>query len=494
MSFHNSLNIFLHLVLLTLFLLPSAYPLYFNISSFDPEDSQIIYGGDAQPSQGSDNNYFIEFNTVKFSNQVGRSTYSKPMHLWDSSTGELSDFTTNFSFLIDTLNASIYGHGFAFFLAPLDFPIPINSAGGFLGLFNQTTSDAIDKNQIIFVEFDTYSNPQWDPPMEHVGINKNSITSSVYTGWNASMHSGESINTCITYNSANNNLTVVWHFGETPSFQNNYSLSYQVDMKQVLPDWVTIGFTAATGTYRERHILHSWEFSSSLETNADNKNQLGKIKLIAIVVVPAVFLIVLVVIIYAVFRRKRLAKEKADQTSINFEIGVPRRFSYKELASATSNFSIERKLGEGGFGGVYRGTLANSSLDVAIKKISKESKQGKKEYMAEVKIISQLRHRNLVQLLGWCHERGEFLLVYDFMPQGSLDFHLFGNTSPLSWSVRYNIALGLASALLYLHEEREQCVVHRDIKSSNVMLDSDFNAKLDLPKKLPVPRFPEPVP
>lgn len=98
--------------------------------------------------------------------------------------------------------------------------------------------------------------------------------------------------------------------------------------------------------------------------------------------------------------------------------------------------------------------------------------------MSEVKIISRLRHRNLVQLIGWCHEQGELLLVYEFLPNGSLDTHLFGGKAVLTWPVRYKIAHGLASALPYLHEEWEQCVVHRDIKPSNVMLDSNFNAKL----------------
>ena len=106
------------------------------------------------------------------------------------------------------------------------------------------------------------------------------------------------------------------------------------------------------------------------------------------------------------------------------------------------------------------------------------SKQGEKEYRAEVKIISKLKHKNLVQLIGWCHEKGEFLLIYEFMPNGSLDSHLFGGQNPLSWALRYKIALGLASALLYLHEEWEQSIIHRDIKSSNVMLDSNFNARL----------------
>ena len=110
--------------------------------------------------------------------------------------------------------------------------------------------------------------------------------------------------------------------------------------------------------------------------------------------------------------------------------------------------------------------------------MSEGSKQGIKEFAAEVRIISQLRHRNLVQLIGWCHQRKELLLAYEYMPNGSLDFHLFKNQNFLDWQVRYKIAQGLASAVLYLHEEWERCVVHRDIKSSNIMLDSHFNAKL----------------
>lgn len=106
------------------------------------------------------------------------------------------------------------------------------------------------------------------------------------------------------------------------------------------------------------------------------------------------------------------------------------------------------------------------------------SKQGKKEYISEVRIISRLRHRNLVHLIGWCHEQRQLILVYEFMPNGSLDSHLFGGKVMLTWNVRHKIALGLASAVLYLHEEWEQCIVHRDIKSSNVVLDSNFNAKL----------------
>jgi serine/threonine protein kinase len=167
----------------------------------------------------------------------------------------------------------------------------------------------------------------------------------------------------------------------------------------------------------------------------------------------------------------------------DFEKGTgPKRFRYDELAIATDNFSDTQKLGEGGFGSVYRGFLKEMGLHVAIKRVSKGSKQGRKEYASEVSIISRLRHRNLVQLVGWCHGGGELLLVYELMPNGSLDTHLYRASNDtdtlLPWPLRHDIVLGLGSALLYLHEEWEQCVVHRDIKPSNVMLDASFHAKL----------------
>lgn len=178
--------------------------------------------------------------------------------------------------------------------------------------------------------------------------------------------------------------------------------------------------------------------------------------------------------------RKEEGKQEYDESiDGEFEKGRgPRRFRYDELVSATKNFALERKLGEGGFGAVYKGSLKDPNLTVAIKRVAKGSTQGKKEYISEVKIISRLRHRNLVQLVGWCHERGEFLLVYEFMPNRSLNTHLYDSSNLLAWPLRFKITVGVASALLYLHEEWEQCVVHRDVKPSNVMLDSSFNAKL----------------
>nr|XP_043617835.1 L-type lectin-domain containing receptor kinase IX.1-like [Erigeron canadensis] len=115
---------------------------------------------------------------------------------------------------------------------------------------------------------------------------------------------------------------------------------------------------------------------------------------------------------------------------------------------------------------------------IVVKRVSKTSEHGIKEYTAEIKIISQLRHKNLVELKGWCHEKSELLLIYEFMENGSLDLHLFKQKSWLTWDKRKRIAYDLASALSYLHEDCKECILHRDVKSNNVMLDSNFNAKL----------------
>ncbi|KAL1315711.1 L-type lectin-domain containing receptor kinase IX.1-like [Arachis hypogaea] len=473
---------FLYLLLSTFLALNlSTYSIEFQISTFTTGDPSILYRGQAIPRVGT-----IELNNnIDYLFQVGSAIYFKDVLLWESRSGKQADLKTHFTFVIDTQGNSQYAAGLAFFLAPSGFQIPPNSAGGFLGLYNTSTADSL-RNQIVHVEFDSFPNPEWDPKLEHVGINVNSISSANYTAWNASKHSNDIADAWITYNSTSKILSVSWKYQTTSTSQENTTLSHQIDLMKVLPQSVTIGFSAATSEYTERHVIQSWEFSSSLDAAepGKGKNSNKTWKVVVGSVVAGAVLIVAVISTYVIFRRWKKKKKndalRERMSSIDdLEKGAgPRRFSYEEVVVATNNFSPNRKLGQGGFGAVYRGYFADLDLVVAVKKISSGSRQGKREYVTEVKVISRLRHRNLVQLIGWCHDRGEFLLVYEYMPNGSLDSHLFGNRTPLSWSLRHKIALGLASAILYLHEEWEQCVLHRDIKPSNVMLDSSFNVKL----------------
>ncbi|XP_077212054.1 protein kinase family protein [Tasmannia lanceolata] len=160
----------------------------------------------------------------------------------------------------------------------------------------------------------------------------------------------------------------------------------------------------------------------------------------------------------------------------------PHIFSYTELYIGSNGFSEDEILGSGGFGRVYKAVLPSDGTVVAVKCVANKGEQFEKTFAAELAAVAQLRHRNLVRLRGWCVHEDQLLLVYDYMPNRSLDRILFrgGNGTPslLAWERRQSIVFGLAAALFYLHEQLETQIIHRDVKTSNVMLDSNYNARL----------------
>ncbi|KAL3624537.1 hypothetical protein CASFOL_031205 [Castilleja foliolosa] len=180
----------------------------------------------------------------------------------------------------------------------------------------------------------------------------------------------------------------------------------------------------------------------------------------------------------------------ANSTSGLYEEKAPilRVFAFSELRQATNNFSRLLKIGEGGFGCVYRGTIKglgekDDLFDVAVKKLNRDGYQGHKQWVAEVQFLGVVEHPNLVRLIGYCAVDGERgiqrLLVYEYMPNKSLDDHLFSKAYPsLSWDCRLQIILGAARGLAYLHEETQVQVIYRDFKASNVLLDDNFKSKL----------------
>ncbi|XP_062178904.1 probable serine/threonine-protein kinase PIX13 isoform X2 [Phragmites australis] len=172
-----------------------------------------------------------------------------------------------------------------------------------------------------------------------------------------------------------------------------------------------------------------------------------------------------------------------------FESPNLRIFTFAELKSATKNFKPETVLGEGGFGKVYKGWVdektmnpsnGSSGVVVAIKKLNSESVQGMEQWQSEVNFLGRISHPNLVKLLGYCMDDNELLLVYEFMVKGSLENHLFRRGAvckPLPWSLRLKILIGAARGLAFLHSSERQ-IIYRDFKASNILLDSNFNAKL----------------
>nr|XP_043620447.1 G-type lectin S-receptor-like serine/threonine-protein kinase At4g27290 [Erigeron canadensis] len=154
-------------------------------------------------------------------------------------------------------------------------------------------------------------------------------------------------------------------------------------------------------------------------------------------------------------------------------------FDFNTLANATNNFSHSCKLGEGGYGAVYKGMLEDGK-EIAVKRHSRESNQGLDEFMNEVQCIAKLQHRNLVKLLGCCIEEGERMLIYEYMPNLSLNYFIFdeGKRKSLDWSNRYSIIIGIARGLLYLHQDSRLRIIHRDLKASNILLDKDMNPRI----------------
>ncbi|KAH7287589.1 hypothetical protein KP509_32G063700 [Ceratopteris richardii] len=183
-------------------------------------------------------------------------------------------------------------------------------------------------------------------------------------------------------------------------------------------------------------------------------------------------------------RVNELASQNASENSVCYP--PPREFQFIELKSATRNFRPDSMLGEGGFGHVFKGWVdehgtapakPGTGLAVAVKILKTDAVQGHKEWLAEVEYLGELHHPNLVRLVGYCSEGENKLLAYEFMEYGSLDQHLFRKSSSLSWMIRMKIALGAAKGLAFLHGH-DPPIIFRDLKTSNILLDRAYNAKL----------------
>ncbi|GMH10914.1 hypothetical protein Nepgr_012755 [Nepenthes gracilis] len=219
-------------------------------------------------------------------------------------------------------------------------------------------------------------------------------------------------------------------------------------------------------------------------------SEIGKLgsggKKTRIIVTPTILAAVFLSITVTLYFRKKWKKEgktefdpKGCSTSGNQkeEADLP-LFDFTIIAEATNNFSDDNKVGEGGFGPVYRGVLNGSQI--AVKRLSKDSAQGLDEFKNEVLCIARLQHRNLVTFLGCCIQADERMLIYEYMPNKSLDYYIFDKTRSMSldWPKRFNIINGIARGLLYLHQDSRLLIVHRDLKAGNVLLDHEWNPKI----------------
>ncbi|BBN05884.1 protein MpRLK-Pelle_L-LEC30 [Marchantia polymorpha subsp. ruderalis] len=469
----------------------------------------ILIPDGGQVRNESYQNYFSTF---------GVALYEQPIQLLNSSSQEVVSFNASFSFQMEQ-GPKGAGDGMAFIM--FSDKGMVGSAGSSLGIFDPYGSNVVET---FAVEFDTYQNLDLDDINDnHVGVDLNGARSTKFISapfdLASPMAARVRVYGWVDYDSSLELLEV--RLDKSSKKPANPLLSHSFNFLTFFSnEEVWVGFSGSNGycDCYSHYTIYDLNFSSwfpgpdvpsppllvtppvpgpepLIRRQNTTAMTTSRAPLSLVVIGGIAFGSVAIIsatgfISWCVWarRRNRLRVQKASAASPSGTEESPMSgfseslqiFTFKELELATKNFDDALILGEGGFGRVYRGQLPGSKQLVAVKKVSSHSKQGAREFQAEVRIISQLRHRNIVRLLGCCIQGPEnFLLVYEFLPNGSLHDALFTqNPRLLSWAMRFNILQGLAASLDYLHEGWKKQVLHRDVKSSNVMLDDDFNAML----------------
>lgn len=435
--------------------------------------------------------------TNETANMKGHAFYPTPFHFCKTQNGVVQSFSVTFVFGIVSLHPDLSAHGIAFLVAPSkNFSTALPSQ--YLGLFNPQNNGKI-QNHIFAIEFDTNLNKEFhDINNNHVGIDVNGLHSvqSHDAGYyndkdgtfqNLRLASHEVIQVWVAYDRQHTQISVTIAPIRMPKPMKPL-ITTTCNLSQVLADPAYIGFSAATSPINSRHYILGWSFGMNRPAPAIDTSKLPKLphvgpipksKILEIILplASAAFISVVIISIFILKRRQQMYAEVREDWEAEFG---PHRFAYKDLFNATNGFNNRNLLGTGGFGRVYRGVFPVSKVEIAVKKVSQESRQGMKEFVAEVVSIGRLRHRNLVKLLGYCRRKGELLLVYEYMSNGSLDKYLYCDEKipTLDWATRLHIIQDVACGLHYLHEKWDKVVIHRDIKASNVLLDNKMNGRL----------------
>ncbi|CAM8919931.1 unnamed protein product [Rhodiola kirilowii] len=454
-------------------------------------------------------------------NQTSNVFYSNPFHLLSTKPSNATNLTSAVSFsttfiftILTAVRGGAGGHGFTFAISPTrSLPLTPSANPNYLGLFNPL-NDGKASNHIFAVEFDTAQVSALDLPNaanntvlipdindNHIGIDINgmntlSATPAAYyddaaateTLTNLQMESDNAFQAWIDYDGGSKtvNVTISPIHVSKPT---KPLISLQIDLSPIFKRSMFVGFTSATGKLASAHYILAWSFRlhrparpldltkiPNRPTWSDQPAQFRKTGIrVGAVTSAATLLVIICAVVASVLLIKRM---KMRDVVEEWELDFPHRFKYTHLHAATDGFSDCRIVGKGGFGCVYKGIMPKTKQVIAVKKIGHNSKQGVKEFVAEVATLGKLRHRHLVHLEGWCKRSSHLLLVYEFMSEGSLDSFLFGSGRILRWTERFRIIKEVAAGLVYLHHEWEQVVVHRDVKANNVLLDCNMTAKL----------------
>ncbi|GMP86510.1 hypothetical protein CsSME_00039258 [Camellia sinensis var. sinensis] len=435
------------------------------------------------------------------SRQTGHAFYNDAIQFKNSTNnGRVISFSTTFIFEIVQKYPSSDGHGMAFVISPSKEFRGARPAG-YLGLFNDINTGS-SSNHIVAVEIDTFKDVEFDDrDNNHVGIDINGLKSiiSASAGYfpagkngtfkDLKLKNGDPMQVWVEYNGLEKQINVTL----SPINVTKPDLpliSLRRDLSPVILDNMYVGFSTSTGrlTASDYYIL-AWSFKMNGEAEQIDLSRIPKIpqpsqeidrEPNAVLEVLFPFILFLVLLLVSLAGGLLISRKKFIDVLEDWEVQYgPHRFSYKDLSIATEGFEERKLLGGGGFGTVYRGVLPTLNTQFAVKRVAHDSRQGMREFVAEIATIGCLRHPNLVRLLGYSRHKQELLLVYDYMPNGSLDKFLYGQRrGMLNGMQRFQIIKDVASGLFYLHHQWVQVVIHRDIKASNVLIDSHFNARL----------------
>lgn len=464
-----------------------------NFNPSNPQDIALL-GSAAISSE----NGCIQIPGDNLQYSAGRALYSSPIRLLDPNTKTPASFRTTFSFRIHSIDYTT--GGFGFIIVPDEFTV--GRPGPWLGMMNDACED---EYKIVGIEFDTRMNPEFgDPNDNHIGINLGSIVSSKTADAGdvgIDLNDEAAHRAWITYDGATKFFQI--HLGpDTPTLPTRAVYSGNLDLSPYLNEYMFIGFSGSTGNNRSQiNSICSWNFTSISQASlrvpspescarkiivSDEYQNIPSKAPDSFYIFLAVVALILIMMITLYFNRKR----KGDTNNNSDEIAVirqeeasltppnrARKFTLAEIQSATRGFNELQILGSDSRSVTYKGTLFNGCY-VAVKRYSPEifGHHGfdKRRMTKEVKAIGKIRHPNMVPIRGWCFDNQEFIVLYEFEPNGSLDKWMIG-FGVLPWIRRYKIIKDVAEALSSLHSKG---LAHKNVKPSSVFLDISFRAIL----------------
>ncbi|XP_007019440.2 PREDICTED: L-type lectin-domain containing receptor kinase S.6 [Theobroma cacao] len=445
---------------------------------------------------------------------IGRALYAYPIRFLDFKNKTTASFSCRFSFSIIPNPLCPFGDGIVFLIT--SNADSFSFSNGYIGLPQR---DLNSQDSFFAVEFDTSFNPSvGDINGNHIGVDVNTVVSFAsvdVVSKGVDLKSGKKITAWIEYRDSAKLIQIWVSYSSTkpPS----PVLVAQIDLSTQFKEYMHVGFSASNGQGSAMHTVDRWRFKTfrtyrpsvnpidaieegycfmcSPEDSSTNSPRIyrphkrsfkmGNMAVaLGCLTISVVFVIAIIAVIcfFAVRKKRDVGRRgKRIQTRVQMN-NVPTRLSLAEIKSATMGFHRNRIVGEGASAVVYKGSLPSAGA-VAVKRFDQSNKEcGRNPFTTEfATMMGCLKHKNLVQIQGWCCEGSELILVYEYLPNGSLDKLLHKNSDSatfLSWSLRLNIVLGVASALTYLHEECARQIIHRDVKTCNIMLDDEFNAKL----------------